>query len=226
MIEGFIFDLDGVIVDTAKYHFLAWKRLANELGIPFTREDNERLKGVSRMRSLDIILKLGGHQISENEKEVLAKRKNIWYVDAISKITPAEILPGALPFIEQARERGIKIALGSASKNAMTILDRLAIDTLFDVIISGNEVTQAKPDPEVFLKGAEALGLPPKTCVVFEDALAGIEAAHNGGLKCIGIGNKEILGNADFVVEGLNAISVDEVLALDYNKINTNKNLD
>lgn len=212
MIKGFLFDLDGVIVDTAKYHFLAWKRLADELSIPFSENDNERLKGVSRMRSLDIILELGSKNLSEQVKEELASKKNAWYVEYITNMTPDEILPGALEFIQQAKTKDIKIALGSASKNAMTILERLKITDYFDAIISGNEVSKAKPDPEVFLKGAEALALAPEECLVFEDAEAGVEAAINGNMKCIGIGSKAVLGAADVVVEGLEAISVTAAL--------------
>lgn len=212
MIKGFLFDLDGVIVDTAKYHYLAWKRLANELATPFTEIDNERLKGVSRMRSLDIILELGNLDLSEKVKEELAAKKNAWYVEFITQMTPDEILPGALKFMKEAKEKNIKIALGSASKNAMTILQRLNITHYFDAIISGNEVTTAKPDPEVFLKGAEALKLKPEECVVFEDAEAGVEAAINGNMKCIGIGTSDVLGLANIVVGGLNAISINDAL--------------
>lgn len=212
MIKGFLFDLDGVIVDTAKYHYVAWKRLAEELSIPFSENDNERLKGVSRMRSLDILLELGSLELSEEVKEAHAAKKNTWYVEYITKMTPDEILPGALEFIQQAKENNIKIALGSASKNAMTILERLKITEFFDAIISGNEVSKAKPNPEVFLKGAEALGLNPEECMVFEDAEAGVEAAHNGHMKCIGIGSKDVLGAADFVVQGLAALSVNDAL--------------
>ena len=212
MIKGFLFDLDGVIVDTAKYHFLAWKRLADGLSIPFSENDNERLKGVSRMRSLDIILELGNLELSEQEKEELATKKNNWYVEYIIKMTPDEILPGALEFMQQAKEQDIKIALGSASKNAMTILERLKITNYFDAIISGNEVSKAKPDPEVFLKGAEALELAPEDCVVFEDAEAGVEAAINAHMKCIGIGSQDVLGAADKVVDGLAVLSVGDAL--------------
>ena len=212
MIKGFLFDLDGVIVDTAKYHFLAWKRLADELSIPFTENDNDRLKGVSRMRSLDILLEIGGMNVSEEIKEELATKKNTWYVNYITKMTPNDILPGALEFIKQAKEQDVKIALGSASKNAMTILERLKITNYFDAIISGNEVSKAKPDPEVFLKGAEAVGLPPEACLVFEDAEAGVEAALNAHMKCIGIGSQDVLGAADKVVDGLAVLSVSDAL--------------
>lgn len=212
MIRGFLFDLDGVIVDTAKYHFLAWKRLAEELDAKFTIEDNELLKGVSRMRSLQIILDLNKLEISEERKLELATKKNEWYVEYILKMGADEILPGTIDFLEATKAAGIKIALGSASKNAQTILDRLEITDYFDAIISGNEVSKAKPDPEVFLLGAKSIGVDPADCVVFEDAQAGVEAAKNAGMKCIGIGEESILGDADLVVPGLHAITVEEVL--------------
>lgn len=215
MLKGFLFDLDGVIVDTAKYHFLAWKRLADELGANFTIEDNELLKGVSRMRSLQIILDLNKLEISEERKLELASKKNEWYVDFIIKMGADEILPGTIDFLEATKAKGIKIALGSASKNAQTILDRLEITPYFDAIISGNEVSKAKPDPEVFLLGAKSVGLEPQECVVFEDAQAGVQAAINAGMKCIGIGEVSILGDADLVVDGLHAISVEDVLKIE-----------
>src|ERR1700744_5974515 len=156
-IKACIFDLDGVIVDTAVYHFKAWKRLADELGITFTEHDNERLKGVSRVRSLEIILELGNVTKTPQEQEALATRKNDWYVEMINKMTPAEILPGAKDFLESCRAAGIKTALGSASKNSSTILERIGLSDLFDVIVDGNHVSKAKPDPEVFLQGAQKL---------------------------------------------------------------------
>lgn len=215
MIKGFLFDLDGVIVDTAKYHFLAWKRLADELNINFTLENNELLKGVSRMRSLDIILELNNFELGNEAKLQLATKKNDWYVEFITNMGAGEILPGALDFLKASKENGIKVALGSASKNARAILDRVEITQYFDAIISGNEVSKAKPDPEVFLLGASSLGLEPAQCVVFEDALAGVEAAINAGMKCIGIGDPEILGRADQVVDGLHAISIEEVINIE-----------
>ncbi len=214
MIKGFIFDLDGVIVDTARYHYLAWKRLADELAIPFTEKDNERLKGVSRGQSLDIILSLGHKKLSEQEKHALATKKNNWYVDYIMQMTPAEILPGVLPFLTAAREMKIKTALGSASKNAGTILNKLNLTGFFDVVVTGNEVSKAKPDPEVFLLGAKGLGLPPAACLVFEDAEAGIEAARRGGMKSIGIGSAAVLGKANRVAGGLHELSVEQVLKI------------
>ena len=156
---GFLFDLDGVIVDTAKYHFLAWKDLAEELGISFTPKDNERLKGVSRMASFEVILEIGNRQMSQEEKEAYCTRKNSVYLNYIDKLRTDEVLPGARQFLEAAREAGIPIALGSASKNSRRILEKLELTELFDAIIDGTVVSAAKPDPEVFTKGAEALGV-------------------------------------------------------------------
>lgn len=203
-IKACLFDLDGVIVDTAVYHYKAWKRLAAELGFDFTEHDNERLKGVSRMRSLEIILEIGGVHKSEEEKAAMADRKNKWYVEMINQMEPDEILPGAKEFVQACRDAGIKTALGSASKNSMTILDKIGMAAMFDAIIDGNKVSKAKPDPEVFLKGAHELGIEPIDCVVFEDAIAGIEAAKNAGMKAVGIGSPETLKEADMVVTGLN----------------------
>jgi len=213
-IKACIFDLDGVIVDTAVYHFKAWKRLADELGINFTEHDNERLKGVSRVRSLEIILELGGVTKTEAEQQELATRKNTWYVEMINRMTPAEILPGAKEFLETCRAAGIKTALGSASKNSGTILDKINMAHLFDAIVDGNDVSKAKPDPEVFLKGAEALGVAPAECVVFEDAIAGVEAAINGGMKVVGIGSPDVLNKADLVVSGLDKMSLEKLESL------------
>jgi beta-phosphoglucomutase len=207
-----------VIVDTAKYHYIAWKELARELGFDFTETDNERLKGVSRMASLDILLDIGNMVKSDEEKEILANRKNKNYVDYILRMTPDEILPGAKQFLEELKKNGYKVALGSASKNAMTILDRLKLTHLFDAIIDGNSVSKAKPDPEVFLKGAEALGVTPDECVVFEDAEAGVEAALSGKMLCIGIGSPDILGSAHLVVSGLHEMTLDKVKALSHSK--------
>jgi beta-phosphoglucomutase len=198
-----IFDLDGVIVDTAKYHFLAWKRLANSLGFDFSQVDNERLKGVSRTRSLEILLEIGGLEMDEKAKTQLAACKNDWYVESISKLNSSEILPGATEYIQHLRSRGIKTAIGSASKNTPLILDRLRIRTLFDAIVDGNQVSKAKPDPEVFLLAAKELGIPPSNCVVFEDAEAGIHAALNAGMGAIGIGRPSSLQEADIVIGGL-----------------------
>lgn len=210
-IKACIFDLDGVIVDTAVYHYKAWKRLANELGFDFTEHDNEKLKGVSRIHSLELILQWGGITKTEAEKEELATRKNTWYVDMISRMTPAEVLPGAREFLEACIAAGIKTALGSASKNSGMILERTGIAHLFDAVIDGNKVTAPKPDPEVFLKGAEELNEAPADCVVFEDAIAGVEAAIAGGMKVVGIGSPQVLGEADLVVSGLSGITVEKL---------------
>ncbi|RRJ63569.1 beta-phosphoglucomutase [Paenibacillus oralis] len=207
-IKACLFDLDGVLVDTAKYHFLAWKRLAAELGFEFTAQDNEKLKGVSRMASLDILLKVGGLELEDGVKRELAERKNGWYVEYISKMDAAEILPGALGFLKQCRELGLKTALGSASKNAPIILRNTGLAPYFDVIIDGTRTSSAKPDPEVFLLGAEELGVPPEACVVFEDAEAGIEAARRAGMRCVGIGSPDTLGAADLVVPSLGDVSL------------------
>jgi beta-phosphoglucomutase len=202
-VQACIFDLDGVIVDTAKYHYLAWKRLAKELGFDFTLEDNERLKGVSRMDSLNILLSIGGIELCEEEKETLANKKNLWYVDYISKLSEDEILTGVLDFFEILKENNIKIALGSASKNSMLILKNLKLVEYFDAIVDGNKVSKAKPDPEVFLRAAEELSINPKNCVVFEDSEAGIEAALNAGMKTIGIGTPVNLAKANKCVPNL-----------------------
>lgn len=198
-----IFDLDGVIVDTAKYHYLAWKRLANELGIDLSLEDNEKLKGVSRMDSLDIILKLGNKTLDEQQKIQLADKKNVWFVDYVMQMKPDEILPGAKELLMELRLAGVKIALGSSSKNAKTVLKLLNIENLFDVIVDGTMIQKSKPDPETFLKGAALLDVNPKYCVVFEDAEAGVEAALSAGMKCVGIGNPMQLSKATLVISTL-----------------------
>ncbi|MDD3736140.1 MAG: beta-phosphoglucomutase [Bacteroidales bacterium] len=213
-LRGCIFDLDGVIVDTAKYHFMAWRRLAKELGFTFTLEDNEALKGVSRMASLEILLNKGGIHVSEEEKARLAARKNGWYVEFISGMTPDEILPGSIKLLRALRRKGILTAIGSASKNAGTILDRIGLRPMFDAIIDGNKIHKAKPDPEVFLRGAEEMNLPPSSCVVFEDAQAGIEAAIAGGMKCVGVGSPELLGRADLVIPDLRKITIKQLTNL------------
>ena len=210
-LKGCIFDLDGVIVDTAKYHFMAWRRLAKELGFVFTLEDNEALKGVSRMASLEILLGKGEVHASEKEKEEFAARKNGWYVEFISGMTPEEILPGSVRLLKALRKAGTLTAIGSASKNAGTILDGIGLRNMFDVIIDGNKIHKAKPDPEVFLRGAEEMKLPPSSCIVFEDAQAGIEAAIAGGMKCIGVGSPDLLGKADLVIPDLSKITIKQL---------------
>ena len=213
LIKACIFDLDGVIVDTAKYHYIAWKELASELGFSFTEEQNELLKGVSRMRSLDILLGIGNIQKSEEEKQVLAEEKNKRYVTFIRRMTPDEILPGVQRFLQGVKEKGIQTALGSASKNAPMILQQIGLAPLFDAVVDGNHVSKAKPDPEVFLKGAEKLKVKPSECIVFEDAIAGIEAAQAGGMQCVGIGDAEVLKNADLVIPGFMDFTVEKLFS-------------
>ena len=215
-IQACLFDLDGVIVDTAKYHYLAWKRLANELGFDFTEHDNERLKGVSRVRSLEILLEIGGLSLDEATRTELAEKKNAWYVEMIRRMDESEVLPGAREFLAAARAAGLKTALGSASKNAMTILRNIGLVEAFDVIIDGNRTSAAKPDPEVFLLGAKELQVEPSACVVFEDAEAGIEAAVRAGMHSVGIGSPATLGKADFVIAGLHEMTVDRLARFDH----------
>jgi beta-phosphoglucomutase len=202
-IQGALFDLDGVLVDTVMYHYLAWRRLARELGFDFSERDNERLKGVSRMRSLEILLETGHYTMSDAEKAEAAAKKNAWYVGYLQNLDESALLPGARELLERLRDGGVKTALGSVSKNAPLILERLNIRGLFNAVIDGNAVSRAKPDPEVFLKGARALGLPPGCCVVLEDALAGIKAARAGGMPVIAVGKPELLPGADRYISSL-----------------------
>ncbi|MDX9882780.1 MAG: beta-phosphoglucomutase [Prolixibacteraceae bacterium] len=213
LIKACLFDLDGVIVDTAKYHYIAWKELADKLGFSFTEQHNELLKGISRMRSLEILLEIGRIKKNEDEKMALAYEKNERYIACIRKMTPGEILPGARQFLQALREKGILTALGSASKNAPIILEQTGILHLFDAVVDGNQVSKAKPDPEVFLKGAEQLQVCPSECVVFEDAIAGIEAAKNAGMQCVGIGDARILGKADLIIPGFTDFTVEKLFA-------------
>ncbi len=214
MNKGFIFDLDGVIVDTAKYHYVAWKKIANDLDFDFTLAQNELLKGVSRLKSLDILLNIGGITKSDSERNMLATQKNELYLELIEKLDFNDLLPGSKIFIENAKDQAIKIALGSASKNAAYILKKLGIAHLFDARIDGTMVSNAKPDPEVFTKAAKLLDLNPTNCLVFEDAQAGIDAAKNAGMKCIGIGDKQVLHRANLVVTGLDKITVPQALEI------------
>ncbi|GGE32709.1 beta-phosphoglucomutase [Psychroflexus planctonicus] len=197
--KGIIFDLDGVIVDTAKYHFLAWKNLAESLDINFNKKQNEQLKGVSRIESLKKILTWGKKRISEKRFNELLHQKNEEYLVSVQKMDESEILPGVMKRLKMLKDVGHPIALGSASKNAKTILERVNLMPYFDVIVDGNEVSKAKPNPEVFLKAAQLLGVEPENAIVFEDALAGIEAANRAKMLSVGIGEKSILKDADFV---------------------------
>jgi beta-phosphoglucomutase len=212
-VEACLFDLDGVIVDTAKYHFIAWRQIADELGFVFTEHDNERLKGVSRQRSLDILLEVGGITLDDEAKARLAERKNGLYLDDIRRMGPDEILPGAEAFLKRCRSAQLKTALATASRNSALILERLKIGPLFDVIVDGNRVARTKPDPEVFVACARELGVPQDRCVVFEDAAAGIEAAIAAGMFAVGIGKPEVLSRADVVEPGLAQVDLGELLA-------------
>jgi beta-phosphoglucomutase len=208
-IKACIFDMDGVIVDTAKYHFKAWERLADTLGIPFTEEQNEQLKGVSRVDSLERILGWGNLQLNNNKKIELMDLKNKWYLDFVAEVSPQEMLPGAHDFLLLLKENGIKIALGSSSRNSILILEKLGIIELFDSIIDGTKIHFSKPHPEVFLKGAADLNVLPSEVIVFEDAISGVEAAKAGGFHCIGIGDASVLKQADMIINSLAEVNLD-----------------
>jgi beta-phosphoglucomutase len=200
-IHAFIFDLDGVITDTAEYHYRGWKRLADEEGLPFSREDNEHLRGVARRESLMLILK---DRLYPDEKiQEMMERKNNYYLEFIKEITPHDLLPGAKDLLEEIRAASLKNALGSASKNAGEVIERLGIRDLFDAISDGFSVERQKPAPDLFLHAAGQLGLAPAECVVVEDAAAGIEAALAGGFRSVGLGPRERVGKAEVVLPSL-----------------------
>ncbi|WP_271783288.1 beta-phosphoglucomutase [Aquimarina algiphila] len=206
MKKAFIFDLDGVIVDTAKYHFLAWQNLATSLEISFSEEQNEQLKGVSRVRSLEKILEWGGKTISEERFTKLMSEKNEEYLNYISRMDTSEILPDVPRILDYLISKEQGIALGSASKNARIILEKVELYDKFHSIVDGTNVSKAKPDPEVFLIGAEALGVSPENCVVFEDSVAGIQAANSANMISIGIGNPSVLHEADYIFKDFTEI--------------------
>ncbi len=195
---AFIFDLDGVIVDTAKFHFLAWQKLANKIGINFTEKENEQLKGVSRVKSLEKILSWGNKSLSDEKFQELMDEKNQDYLNYVSQMTKADILPGVKDFLDELKSKKHPVALGSASKNAKTILKCVGLIDTFEAIIDGNVVSNAKPDPEVFLKAADCLNTEPEDCFVFEDSIAGIKAANRGKMISIGIGDKDTLNEAKY----------------------------
>lgn len=199
---GYIFDLDGVLTDTAKYHYMAWKETADQLGIPFTPAHNENLKGISRGESLEWILRSGGLTLSADEKHELMETKNCRYLELIEGLTQADLLPGLPDYLVRLKGLGKKIILGSSSRNATTIIERLGILEFFDVLVDGNQIHCAKPDPEIFLLGAHKAGLPPEACLVFEDAEAGIAAAKAAGMLAIGVGTSEELKAADIIITG------------------------
>ncbi|MHC1719388.1 MAG: beta-phosphoglucomutase [Clostridiaceae bacterium] len=213
-IKACLFDLDGVILSTDKYHYLAWKRLANHLGFDFSEKDNEKLKGIGRMESLDMLLDLGKRHLDSDTKTRLAEMKNNWYLDCIAKLSYADILPHAMEFVEELRRNNIKAALCSSSKNACRILQNLNLTDKFDIIIDGNQIGFPKPNPEIYLKAAEALGISAALCVVFEDAQSGIDAAKSAGMRCVGIGSAGSLDMADIVVSSFKEISLSDLLNL------------
>lgn len=206
--KGIIFDLDGVIVDTAKYHFLAWQKLANRMGFDISIEQNEQLKGVSRARSLQNILTWGNKTVSTTEFDRLMASKNEEYLASISHMSESDLLPGVEPILEYLKEEHIPFALGSASKNSRIILKSLNIHDWFTCIVDGNDVTKAKPDPEVFLIAADKLNIKPEDCIVFEDAVAGIEAAKAARMTTVGIGDHNILKEAEYNFRDFTEISI------------------
>lgn len=207
--KGIIFDLDGVIVDTAKFHFIAWRKLANDLGFDITEGQNEQLKGVSRVHSLQKILKWGEIELSEEEFQKQTNQKNENYLSYVEKMDESEILPGVRKVIDYLSERNVPFALGSASKNAPLILEKIGLYEKFDAIVDGNDVSKAKPSPEVFLVAAEKLNLAPEDCIVFEDSVAGIQAANNAKMISIGIGENEVLHEADYVFPDFTEITTE-----------------
>lgn len=213
-LKAALFDLDGVIVDTAKYHYLAWKKLADREGIYFDERINERLKGISRMASLEIILERSSRNYSDEEKQKMAELKNSWYLEMIGRLKPDEILPGVIEFLNSLKVNGIKSAVCSASKSALFIIDKLGITKYFDTIVGGHDITKSKPDPEVFLIAAERLNVHPGECVVFEDAYAGIEGAKKAGMKTVGLGDPDVLTNADVVYRDMTEVTFEKVMAL------------
>ena len=205
--KGFIFDLDGVIVDTAKYHYLAWKNLAMSLGFDFTEEQNEQLKGVSRVKSLEILLKIGNVKLDDVKKNSLLQEKNIEYLEYVSRMNSNEILPGVLKVLNFLDDNYVKYALRSASKNATLILEKVGLLDRFSALVDGNDVSNAKPDPEVFLIGAKKLNVSPENCIVVEDAIAGVQAANAAKMLSIGIGDSSVLFEANFVFNDMTEIT-------------------
>lgn len=211
-IQAVIFDLDGVIVSTDEFHFLAWKQLADIEGIPFTREDNERLRGVSRMESLDILLEKASRSYSDAEKESLATRKNANYRDSLKDLSPADILPGVTEVLKGLRERGIKMAIGSSSKNAGPILAAIGLADAFDAVVDGTHIERSKPDPEVFVLAGKQLGVPPDQCLVVEDADAGVDAGISAGMPVLAVGSATGHPGATLKAADLSKITLEEML--------------
>jgi beta-phosphoglucomutase len=215
MKKGFVFDLDGVITDTAKYHYIAWKELAAEIGIEIDLKFNEQLKGISRMDSLERILTIGNKNdaYTEVEKEALATKKNTHYVQLLQSLTPDDLLPGVKTFLDEAKAKNIPCAIASASKNAPFILDKLGVMQDFDTIVDPATLKKGKPDPEIFIQAALALGIEPAEAVGFEDAQAGIDGIKAAGMYAVGVYSGEELHGADVIVEKLTDLNIDELLA-------------
>ncbi|WP_319415132.1 beta-phosphoglucomutase [Marispirochaeta aestuarii] len=212
MISAVIFDLDGVIVSTDEYHFQAWKELAKELGIAFSREDNSRQRGVSRMESLEVLLEKTEQTFSNDEKLAMAEKKNSIYRDLLDRLSPDQILPGALNFAEESRKLGLKIAVGSSSRNTPFILKKIGLSDYFDAVADGNDIQRSKPDPQVFLIAAERLAVRPAECLVVEDADAGVEAAKAGGMFALALGAAKGHPGADLRADSLERLSIEKLL--------------
>jgi beta-phosphoglucomutase len=212
MIQAVIFDLDGVIVSTDEYHFQAWQRLAREEEIPFTEKDNEQLKGVSRMESLEIILKQSQKSYTAEAKVDMAERKNSYYRDLLKNLSPSHILPGVLHFLKSLERQGIRVAIGSSSKNAVPILHKLGLIQSFEAVADGTNIKKSKPDPEVFLLAASLLSIPPTNCLVVEDAEAGVDAGLAAGMKVLAVGSASSLEKATFRAKDLSHITTDQLL--------------
>jgi beta-phosphoglucomutase len=215
MIQAVLFDLDGVLVSTDEYHYESWKKLSAEEGFDFfDHEFNHKFRGVARMECIEIITKASGKNYTPAQKLELADRKNRYFVESLASVTTEVLLPGALSALHELRIRGIKTAVASNSRNAVTIIKQVQIEHLLDAIVDGHQIENSKPDPEVFLLAAKKIGITPARCLVVEDAVAGIESARRAGMKALGIGTKERLPNADIVIPDLSAISIDELLNL------------
>ncbi len=214
MIRGVIFDLDGVLVTTDEFHYQAWKRVADEEGIYFDRQINHRLRGVSRMASLEIVLERATRRYSDEEKLEMATRKNNYYRDLLHTLTPKALLPGALKILTELRRLGIKTAIGSSSKNTPLIMERTALTDKIDAVADGNDITRSKPDPQVFLIAAERLGLPAEQCLVVEDAVAGIEAGRRAGMAVFGIGTPDILPGVENIAENLSQVTAQQLVSI------------
>lgn len=211
-IQAVIFDLDGVLVSTDNCHYLAWKRMADEEGIPFDRADNERLRGVSRMASLDIILEKASRSYAEAEKQAMAARKNGYYVELIQTLTANDLLPGAMDTLHTLRSLGVKLAIGSSSRNTPLILRQIGLSDAFDAVADGNQITRSKPDPEVFLLAARLTGVAPERCLVVEDADSGVEAALAGGMRALGVGSAASNPRATYRAESLARADIKAIL--------------